>query len=524
MPRAPATPAVRTVIDRGQVPSTEELLTSPEYYGLTTATPVQRAICRAADGQPLGDLWKDKLVRKAFGGKRPPAKQPATIVIIAGTRGAKSMFAASRAVRSALTCDLEGLVAGDRVRIPCLATGKETAGFIHSHALALMKTPRLAPLLVGKPLTASFEIGREDGFDIEVSTVALSSQGNNVVGSWLGGIVFDEAPRMGSETSTVRSLRASRQAAADRVLPGGQEMLVGSPYAPNGDVYELWRTRFGHPDEDVVVIQASGPMLNPKHWTPELLEKLRVTDPFTYVTSGLGEFADPADSIIPSKSIENMMGDAEERKPQRDAAGELKIEYVAALGAAERGNSWILTIVGTTGKTPKGLATYEQAVSFQWVPEVGKPLDTTVVLLEAKEICARYGLDQAFINQRFVMSYLETANAIDFGLLGIDLESDERIEMCDKLRDAIVEGRLHLTANRQQYADLQHVRKVPTVNGIVIQYPSSGDSMACDFVQPLGLCIVYAPDPPTGSLSAVPKVLTNDQRNVRALDHLTRGG
>src|SRR5690349_10075757 len=169
MPRAAAPSPSRAFLSPDMVPSTEELLTSPEYYGLDEATPVQRAICRAVDGQPLGDLWKDKNVRKAFGNKKPPGRQPASVVIIAGTRGGKSMLAGSRGVRSALTCDLSGLVSGDRVRIPCLATGKETASFIHSHALALMKTPKLAGLLVGKPLAASFEISREGGHDIEVS-------------------------------------------------------------------------------------------------------------------------------------------------------------------------------------------------------------------------------------------------------------------------------------------------------------------------------------------------------------------
>jgi hypothetical protein len=35
---------------------TEALLTSPEAFGLTTATPLQRAICRVSDGVPIGDL------------------------------------------------------------------------------------------------------------------------------------------------------------------------------------------------------------------------------------------------------------------------------------------------------------------------------------------------------------------------------------------------------------------------------------------------------------------------------------
>jgi hypothetical protein len=102
-----------------------------------------------------------------------------------------------------------------------------------------------------------------------------------------------------------------------------------------------------------------------------------------------------------------------------------------------------------------------------------------------------------FINQRFVNSYLEAASATDLGLCGVEVNGDQRIEICDKLRDAIVEGRLALTSNRQQYSDLVHVQKKPTVNGIQVQYPSSGEGVSCDFIEPLGLCVTYAPDAPS---------------------------
>jgi hypothetical protein len=95
-----------------------------------------------------------------------------------------------------------------------------------------------------------------------------------------------------------------------------------------------------------------------------------------------------------------------------------------------------------------------------------------------------------------VNSYLEQATAEGLGLVGVAINGDERIEICDKLRDAVVEGRLRLTSNRQQRSDLIHVQKKPTVNGIVVQYPSSGEGVSCDFVEPLGLCVAYAPDPP----------------------------
>jgi hypothetical protein len=331
---------------------------------------------------------------------------------------------------------------------------------------------------------------------VEIATAALSSKGSNLVGCWLGGAAFDEAPRMASEHDSVRSLKASRRSVADRLLPGGQELLIGSPYGPSGDVYELWKERFGEPDEDVIVVQTSGPMMNPRHWTPQFLDLMKRTDPFVYVTSGLGEFADPPETLIPSSAVELAMGDAPEIAPERDAVtGALLHEYVAALGAAERGAGWTLSICRTMGVVD-GQRQTQQVVSRQWFNVVGTPLRSRQVIREVAKLCATYGLDFVFIHARFVNSYLEQATAENLGLCGVDINGDQRIEICDKLRDAVVEGRLRLTNNRQQRSDLIHVQKKPTVNGIVVQYPSSGDGVSCDFVEPLGLCVAYAPDPP----------------------------
>jgi hypothetical protein len=476
-------------------PSTEELIVSPDCGGLRTPTNVQIAIARAMDGVPLGDLWKDKLVKKAFGGKKPPDKQPRTFVVLAGTRGYKSGISSRRLLRSAFTCDISGCVPGDQVRVPCLATGLDTAAYVYSHAIACARSIRLAGTIVGRPLTASFSVARDSEAipSVEISTLALSGKGNNLVGTWLGGAAFDEAPRMAAEADSVRSLKASRRSVADRLLPNGQELLIGSPYGPMGDVYEIWKERFGHPDEDIVVVQASGPMLNPSWWTKARLEYTKRTDPFVYVTSGLGEFADPPDSLIPSEAIDCVMGDELERAPELDDSGRIVHEYVAALATAERGSGWSLVVLGTTGERD-GQRVMTEMISRQWANVVGSPIVSRAVLAEVALLIEPFGLDYVFINNRFVNAHLEAANALNLGLCGVDVNGDDRIEICDKLRDAIVEKRLLLTSSRQQRSDLIHVQKVPTVNGIQVRYPSSGDGVACDFIEPLGLCVSYAPD------------------------------
>ena len=49
--------------DDGSVPSLEEMLTGEDWFGLTTATPCQRAICRIAEGRPLVKLLADEAVQ-----------------------------------------------------------------------------------------------------------------------------------------------------------------------------------------------------------------------------------------------------------------------------------------------------------------------------------------------------------------------------------------------------------------------------------------------------------------------------
>jgi hypothetical protein len=478
------------------VPTTEFLVESALPNGEKHMTPVQRAIAKAADGFPLGDLWKFKDVKRAFGGKKPAPVQPKTLVFLAGTRGAKSIFAAAKGTRSSLLCDLSGCSPGDEIRMPCLATTEVQAGYIYSHALSIFqRTPGLRQALVGKPLKGSFRVAREGGHEVSIETLAMSSKGNNLVGSWLAGVVFDEAPRMGSEEETVRSLKSGRDAAADRILMRGQELLIGSPHAPYGEVYELWREFFGHPNEEIVVVQASGPMLNPFHWTAERLDVLAKTNPFTYVTSGLGQFADPESSLIPSPAIAACMS-SEERHPRKMVTKTIDVEYVASLAPGERGAGWTLVVLGTTGRDADGQLLYEEAVAQQWFGTALEALEPRRVLREVRDILLGYGVDVVHVKDLFVSGLHDIAESLGLALNADRMELEERLEFCELLRGAIVEKRLRLTSNRQQYTDLQRVQRKPTVNGTTVHYPSSGDETACDFVPPLGVCLLLAPPPP----------------------------
>src|ERR1051325_9252449 len=98
------------------------MLTDPRAFGLTNASNVQRAICRAMDGVALGDLASDPDVIAVFGGERaiselPIGQRPAEFVLLCGVRAGKSLISAACAVRSALTCDVSELGPGEEPRV-----------------------------------------------------------------------------------------------------------------------------------------------------------------------------------------------------------------------------------------------------------------------------------------------------------------------------------------------------------------------------------------------------------------------
>jgi hypothetical protein len=469
---------------------TEELLTSSEAYGLKTATPVQRMICRVADGKPLGSLWNEPEVQKALGGARPPERVPRLLVVLAAIRGAKSTIMACRGARAALSCDVDALSPGDELLVPLVATEKKTAQQLYAHAMALFRTPALRGRVVRE--TAEGLWARHDsGRPVEISVMAMSRSGSTLTARWVATAGFDEAPRMIGSSEGVRNLDDSMNALEGRVRDDGLVFWIGSPWAPWGPVYDVTRDRFGRPAEDVVVIRATGPMLNPQYWTPERCAQLERFKPSAYRMNVLGEFADADEAMIPSESVMRAIERSVTERPRRKG-----VEYVAAMDPATRGNAWTLVVLGNVGKNAHGEAQYEVAVAEEWRGNPGTPLRPRAVLEEIRGICSRYGVTTVLTDQAALDAYADIGDSVGIGVAGMHVLADDRWEMCELVRLVLVEERLSLLDVTNLRADLLRVEKRPTPKGSTIRYPTSGDGRHCDFVPALGLCMKFPPGPP----------------------------
>lgn len=471
----------------------EQMLTSPHAFGLTTATPVQRAICRIADGLPLGELADNPDVRAAVGDVSAlPLSRPRELLVLAGIRGGKSLLAAALAVRASQTCDVSGLRPGETPRVAVLSLTTDVARPTFDHLCGnLMAKPLLRALVIGEPTADTVVVRHPSGMPIEIKVVAGARAGGSLVARWMAGVVFDEAPRMLGEDDGVVNLHDARRAVLGRLLPGAQIFELGSPWAPRGPVYEMTQQHFGKPSASLVVIRAPGPMMNPTHWTPERIEALRAADEQTYRTDVLGEFADPESSLLSSDEIERAT-----RSTPLVLEREEGLTYVAAIDPATRGNAWTLAIAAQ--RRPHEGAPPRRAIVLakQWTGSRAAPLSPDTVLREVASLCARYSVPYAWTDQWSADAMKDIARRHGLMLVEDVITAPRKVELYEGLRARLADGGAELPPDPQVRADLLSLRKRVTANGIAIELPRTADGRHADYAPAIAMALDRAVSPP----------------------------
>lgn len=476
----------------------EDLFTSTAGFGITTATPLQRAICRASDGLPLEDLWDYPEVRAAFGGVAPPLAPPSILVLLSAIRSAKSTLAAAKAVLCSQTVDLTGVIPGDEIRIPILATDKDAARATFTHMAGMLEAkPALRELLIGEPAADSLWLKHPSGHPIEVKVTALSKYGSTVVSRWLAGLILDEAPRMAGEDDGVRNLTEALHATRGRILPGGQTWLPGSPWGPLGPVYEMVQEHFGKPSEAICVVRAGGPAMNPYYWTPARCAKLKRDDPEAYRTDVEAKFRDAEEALFNSDQVEKC------RRPHTTwhlpfVEGH---HYVAAIDPATRSNGWTLLVAEHAGMGgPSGtLPVMKIAWAGEWKGTSDKPLRPFDVVSEIANILAKYELFELYTDQASADYIIDLGSQVGLTVIDDPIPSADRIDSVKASSRALNQGCLELHPHPTLRNDLIAVKKRTTVNSITLVLPKTSDGRHCDFVPPLQLIFRHIPDPPDES-------------------------
>ena len=474
----------------------EQLLTHAKAFALATATPVQRAICRVADGLPLGELADDAMVQRALGGddaaRATPASMPKELYVVAAIRCGKSLLAGALAVRAALTCDLEGLGRHEVARVSIVSLDLDKAQVVLEHLMGALYRPALRPLVVGTPKAQSVRLRRADGRAVEIKVVAGKRAGGSLVSRWSAGAIFDEAPRMQGEADGVVNFDDARRAVLGRLRPGAQLVAVGSPWAPRGPIFEAVRDSWGRPTPQMVVVRATGPEMNPFVWTPAAVEELRQVDEGAYRTDVLGEFADPETSFF---------AEAELRAATRDVplmrVREPRISYGAAMDPATRSNAWTLVVVGKIPGEDETQDRYFVAFARQWQGSKLKPLKAREVFADMAEDLGRYGVSEVYTDQWSADLIAEIGEMAGITVTQDDATSAEKAKRWLDFKTRVLGGRVELAPEPMLRADLLSVRKRLTPDGMRFELPVTRDGRHADYAPAVVLAVEKAAAEPS---------------------------
>ena len=452
--------------------SLEKCLTSPFAFNLTTASPLQRAICRLADGLPLGDLALLPEVKRALGMLPPPRMgKPKEMGILSGIRSGKSLFAAAYAANCTQKCDVSRLGPGEVPRVSIVSLVKDLADVVFGHVCGrILESPLFSSLVIGKPTADTIRLAHPTGRPIEIKVVAGSRAGATLVARWSAGVIFDEFPRMIGEADGVVNWDDSRKAVIERLLPNCGIINIGSPWAPFGPAFAMVEDHWGKPTSKLVVLKCPAYDLNPVYWTSERVAEAEAGDPDVFRTDVMGEFSTPMESFFSGDALA-----VATRVEPRDLSPEPGLSYSASMDPATRGNGWTLTI--WTRKGRRKIC----AVGREWIGSRAKPLSPRVVMSEIAGVLLPFGVRTIDTDQYMGDALADIAR--EFGLLLVQWTASEaeRVERYQAVKTRIEVGEIEFPPQPKLRADLLRVRKRVTQRGITIDLPLTSDGRHCDF-------------------------------------------
>ena len=450
----------------------EDMMTHPMGFGLTSASPVQRAIMRVADGRRINDLWSHPAVVRALGGTEPDFKgKPKEIAILAGIRCGKSLITAGLGVWWTQTCSLDHLGPGEVARVSIVSISKDLAEVVFGHIVGrTMSSPVLKGLVMDTPKVDEIVLRHPSGRPVQVTVTAGTRAGSSLVARWSAGAIFDEFPRMLGEGEAVVNWDELRRAVLMRMCPGSQVASIGSPYAPYGPAYSVVKEHFGRPTRNMVVIKAPGWDMNPTLWTPQAVRDAEEQDPQAFRTDVAAEFAQPEEAFISPDAIETSM-----RTTPLIELPKPGVQYSAAIDPATRGNAWTLIVACQEGEKRRVV------LAKQWIGTPAAPLRPAAVLEEVATICRAYRVSVIDSDQYYGDALRDLAAQHKVVLVVHSWNEKEKMAKFLALKTMFEQGMVELPPDQVVRADLTRVRRILRGSGAAITFPRTSDGRHCDY-------------------------------------------
>ena len=281
----------------------------PAFRDLTTWRP-WIAWLRCVYGLPMGA--EDLEIFRAHTGRQHPRKggYPEAVCIV-GCQSGKSNIAALVGVFEAA----RAIMAGERgVFVPLIAQGLRGA------QRALFQYTREA--VEGSELLRR-EVVRETATTIEltggVSIVVYPCRPAAVRGIRAACVVVDELAYFVSTDGRPTDIEMLRAARTRVATTGGKVLILSSPYAQSGALWDLHRKHYGQEESPVLVWQASAPEMN-STLPDDYIQRMQVEDPEAYRSEILGEFRTGISTLLDPEALDAVVADGVRERAPEDGA------------------------------------------------------------------------------------------------------------------------------------------------------------------------------------------------------------
>lgn len=435
----------------------------PAFRDLATWGP-WLTFLRAVYGLPMKatdiELFKRHTGRSRY---EPPAGGFPEVVCVVGRQSGKTRIASTIAAFEAMLAEREP----DRSELYALLVAQD-----HRAALRALFSYARSPFENVPILKRSVAETKADTLRLRsgVTMAAYPCRPASVRGLRAKVAVVDELAfftATDGRLQDVEMLRALRPALA---TTGGKLVILSSPYAQAGALWELAKRNLGQDISPVLVWQASAPDMNPT-LPADYLERMRLDDPEAYLTEVLGEFRTGIANLFDADVLDAcVVSGRRELEPVRG------VNYFAfADPSGGSRDAFTLAIGHLTG----------ERVVIDCVRAWAPPFNPSGVVQEAAEVLRAYGLRAVTGDRyagewpreqfrargiRYVVSdrdrstlYLDTLPKVNAGL--VELPDDARL-----LRELRGLERRRGTAGRDRvdHRSGQHDDLANAVAGVVV--------------------------------------------------------
>lgn len=384
-----------------------------EWVGVTPQ-PGQAELVRVAyDGEQPLDV---ELARRIFGdidfANLPPDVRDVIVGVCGGRGGKTYVLVALKLVHGMLVRDLSPLAAGQEAAATVVAPSERLRQEAVNYALGVMRSrPELAALLRlprgTRPddVVSTFGVFRRDFNRVVTFNAAPATRGGYAVrGYWHTDLCLDEAAFFRDHTYKIND-EEIMNAGTPRVLPGGQTIIMSTPWAEAGLLYDLWAKNFGNP-QTALVAHAPTLVLNDADYTRKKVAAEYVRNPENAAREYGAQFVKGGTTVFfPPDLIEACVDDSLDPDGVREPLPGDEVAAGVDLGFVSDSTSLAVTHM-SNGKLVL-------AQIREWRPESGRALKPAATLREMRTEMLRHGISMAFADAHYIENAREVLGEAD---------------------------------------------------------------------------------------------------------------